>query len=838
MTRPNSAASFATVLMLIAVCKGNHFRGGTISWKPTENNLEVEFTYKLGWREGRGAGCTNALVGQYVNGDTYEWVCTAGCGRSTTISSAGYICSSASITHRWEYGEYTFTYTFPNTGKFTVQFSDCCWISLDYGSGGNDDWNIATEVDLRTRSDTGRPNTSPIYTGFPLYSIKSGCTTTIKLQVSDADGDNIRCRWANGIECDSACNAIPYAVLNESACTLTLNAIHKAGGIYAVAIMIEDRPLSTIRLDGSTYTSTDVLSSVPVQFLVETPDIPSRQCNDRPLFVVPTPSGTVDIDVQAGSQSVVAYFVESRGATLESFDLAGPPGVQKSTISSVAGQSDMYTFTVTWTPSNTQTGRHAFCAVATDSYGIDTGSHCIQMNVLDVNPCDSDPCQNCGTCTRVGTTSAFTCACADGYTGVLCETELNECLSKPCQNNATCTTIVNGFYCTCSAGFEGILCEKDVDECKDRPCKNNGKCFDHVNKFTCSCPPGFTGSICEIDIDECISRPCLNNGTCNDAVNGYSCTCSPGFTGSACEIDIDECQSTPCLNNGTCHDLVNGYTCKCVPGYSGIVCQTDIDECKSGPCFHNGTCFDLINSFFCGCVHGYSGDQCEIDTDECVHGPCLNGGNCTDQLGSFSCTCLPGFTGEICQTGIDPCKSTPCKNNGICENHNGTYYTCTCVDGWEGVNCAYRKQDESFVNSSYIASSHMRYSECDCFLGRAKQQLCYKYKIGNSIGFGALGTVLGILTVVGLYALSEFVLSKKLICCHEKGTDTEAPKVDKNFSKDSVDEPSEDIPDVQEIPIVKEKKDNGLKPHVGGHKHRKCWACEIKYNNAPPPRFW
>ncbi|XP_053403585.1 integrin beta-like protein C [Mercenaria mercenaria] len=762
MALSNSAASFATfLLMMIVVCKGDHFRGGTISWKPTENNLEVEFTYKLAWRYGRGAGCTNSLAGQYVNRTNFAWACIAGCGYSTTISSAGYICSSASITRDWELGEYTFKYTFPNAGKFTIEYSSCCWISLDYGSGGSG-WNIATEVDLRTRSDIGRPNTSPVYTGFPLYSIKFGCATTIKLQVSDADDDNIHCRWANGTECGSVCNAIPNAVLNENACTLTFNANHKAGGIYAVAMIIEDKPRSIITLNGKTYTSKNVLSSVPVQFLVETPAIPSRQCNDGPVFVVPTPSGTVDIDVHAGSQSVVAYFVQSRGATIDSFDLAGPPGMQKSAISSVAGQSDMYTFTVTWTPSKTQTGKHALCADATDSFGISTGSHCIQMNVLDVNPCDSDPCQNCGTCTRVGTTGAFTCACADGYTGVLCETELNECLSTPCQNNATCTTIVNGFYCTCSAGFEGTLCQKDVDECRNSPCKNNGTCLDQVNKFTCSCPPGFTGSICEKDIDECISRPCLNNGTCNDEVNGYSCTCSPGFTGSTCEIDID--------------------------------------ECKSGSCLHNGTCFDLVNSFFCGCVYGYSGDQCEI--------------------------------------GIDPCSSTPCKNKGICESRNGTYYTCTCVDGWEGVNCAYRQQDESFVNSSLIAGSHMHYSECDCFLGRAKQQLCYKYKTGNSIGFGALGTVLGILTVIGLYALSEFVLSKKLICCHEKETDTEAPKVDKNFSKDTVDGHSEAIPDVEEIPIVEEKKVGGLKPHVGGHKHRKCWACEIKYNNAPPPRFW
>ena len=54
--------------------------------------------------------------------------------------------------------------------------------------------------------------------------------------------------------------------------------------------------------------------------------------------------------------------------------------------------------------------------------------------------------------------------------------------------------------------------------------------------------------------------------------------------------------------------------------------------------------------------------------------------------------------------GINPCYSDPCKNNGICEAYNDTYFTCDCVDGWEGVNCAYRQQNESFINSSLLVS--------------------------------------------------------------------------------------------------------------------------------------
>ena len=43
------------------------------------------------------------------------------------------------------------------------------------------------------------------------------------------------------------------------------------------------------------------------------------------------------------------------------------------------------------------------------------------MNVFsDLNECNSDPCENGGTCSDA--VNGFTCACADGYTGVQCET--------------------------------------------------------------------------------------------------------------------------------------------------------------------------------------------------------------------------------------------------------------------------------------------------------------------------------------------------------------------------------------------------------------------------------
>ncbi|XP_078064517.1 zonadhesin-like, partial [Mustelus asterias] len=78
-------------------------------------------------------------------------------------------------------------------------------------------------------------------------------------------------------------------------------------------------------------------------------------------------------------------------------------------------------------------------------------------------PCLSSPCQNGGTCHASGTN--FTCDCALGFSGRLCETEDviagGPCLSSPCQNGGTCHAWGTNFTCDCALGFSGRLCETE-----------------------------------------------------------------------------------------------------------------------------------------------------------------------------------------------------------------------------------------------------------------------------------------------------------------------------------------------------------------------------------------
>ena len=47
----------------------------------------------------------------------------------------------------------------------------------------------------------------------------------------------------------------------------------------------------------------------------------------------------------------------------------------------------------------------------------------------------------------------------DTFVDHLSRLDIDECASNPCQNGATCTDGVNGFSCSCAPGFSGELCE-------------------------------------------------------------------------------------------------------------------------------------------------------------------------------------------------------------------------------------------------------------------------------------------------------------------------------------------------------------------------------------------
>jgi hypothetical protein len=274
----------------------------------------------------------------------------------------------------------------------------------------------------------------------------------------------------------------------------------------------------------------------------------------------------------------------------------------------------------------------------------------LQVCYTPLDYCAAAPCQNGASCTSG--VSAYTCACAPGFTGQNCQINIDDCAGSPCLNGGACADGINSYACTCPPGFTGAQCQTDINECAPGPCQNGGVCTDQVNAYTCACLPGFTGQDCQTNIDDCSGSPCQNGGACTDGVNSYTCACAPGYAGTNCQTDVDDCVGNGCQNGSSCVDGVNSYTCACAPGFTGAFCQTNIDDCAGSPCQNGGTCNDGVNGYTCACAPGYTGTNCQIDVDDCAGSPCLNGGVCTDGVNSYTCACAPGFSGGDCQQEV------------------------------------------------------------------------------------------------------------------------------------------------------------------------------------------
>ena len=94
--------------------------------------LQALFTFKMGWTYGKGPGCTENRIGDYINRDpgatkNLNWRCMSGCGDYGTdpmqypiVGDLRYYCTAASRADDWEQGEKSFNYTFPGLGPYTI----------------------------------------------------------------------------------------------------------------------------------------------------------------------------------------------------------------------------------------------------------------------------------------------------------------------------------------------------------------------------------------------------------------------------------------------------------------------------------------------------------------------------------------------------------------------------------------------------------------------------------------------------------------------------------------------------------------------------------------------
>ena len=330
------------------------------------SHMQMEIFYHVSWRRVNFFCNATIIANMVVLTDAGALECQSGC--SGTISPMNFFCTDFSVVENWSFGENRLTHTFQALPSITIGFSACCWIS-PFGGG----WNISTTFSTLIRNDTGTINSSPRAITAPVIRLQQRCNITFQIPVSDPDGDTIRCRLAQGSECESVCNGFPAAVLDEASCSLsydpTLLPDPLPTQIQAVAVMIEDF------LPGSTTP----LSSVALQFLVLITN-PDQPCTAGPEFVPPTlPQGTC-VAIPPGKTFTTTVFATSGGAgfNITEIQTVSPSGFTSSAVFLINGT--LYGINVTWTPSIVQQNEtHIFCYTAINSLFLASSQVCIML---------------------------------------------------------------------------------------------------------------------------------------------------------------------------------------------------------------------------------------------------------------------------------------------------------------------------------------------------------------------------------------------------------------------------------------------------------------------------
>ena len=254
--------SFFIIVLSLSYVKPSHFRGGWITWEAiseTATHVTMEFVAHWSWNRGAYFCDQSTINAKTLIGPSDSIRCSIGCGvAGESIGNVQFYCTAFSVSETWSYGERVFQYTIPKVTNYRAAFSVCCWISL--ATGGAPAWEVALNINSLTRSDTGKANSSPITSMFPVVKIRKGFSQKITIPVTDPDNDDIRCRWSDASrnECGGVC-AIPAPAILASNCELSFDSSKGAAGWYALSISIEDL---------KTPTDTFAMSVVVMQFMV------------------------------------------------------------------------------------------------------------------------------------------------------------------------------------------------------------------------------------------------------------------------------------------------------------------------------------------------------------------------------------------------------------------------------------------------------------------------------------------------------------------------------------------------------------------------------------------
>ncbi|XP_028263170.1 mucin-3A-like isoform X10 [Parambassis ranga] len=337
------------LLLLLPVCSSqSNYMGTVITYNPKNPNADGSISVVLHYK----------LNSRWCNFN--EWTCV-NCGTEVSNQPASFYNGSEFC----EIGRIV-TRLLPSSSPFQMVLNGGSWVS---NINNITSMTALIHVDLRSRSDTGRANTSPQTNILPKLRVPSNCQRNFTLLAFDPDGDDVKCTEANSSLSECVQCTPPLSVLTlHTSCFVSYNPSignHQGNeGSYALQLMMVDFPMQTITLTNTSgsqevKTTNDAISRIPIQFIV-TVDPAVQICQEGfylPRFLPPTPANRAQLFTFVGQTLEISIHAEANHSSISQLVFSGPSNM----IQSVSGAGQ---FILTWTPSEAENGEtHAICFV-------------------------------------------------------------------------------------------------------------------------------------------------------------------------------------------------------------------------------------------------------------------------------------------------------------------------------------------------------------------------------------------------------------------------------------------------------------------------------------------